>query len=104
MITEERLEKAMVYLSQTDEPAANSKALCKKLEKMDRIIRGEAFLRATGTVAEREAKSVTSEQYREHVSYAENCWADDALLDNKRHTEEVIVDVWRTMSANHRRV
>ena len=44
MITEERLEKAMVYLAQTDEAAANSKALCKKLEKMDRIIRGEAFL------------------------------------------------------------
>ena len=104
MINEERLEKAMVYLAHTDEPAANSKALCKKLEKMDRIIRGEAFLRATGTVAEREAKAVTSEQYREHVAYAENCWADDALLDNKRHTEEVIVEVWRTMSANHRRV
>ena len=49
MITEERLEKAMVYLAQTDEAAANSKALCKKLEKMDRIIHGEAFLRATGT-------------------------------------------------------
>ena len=104
MITEERLEKAMIYLAHTDEDAAKAKALCKKLEKMERIIRGEAFLRASGTVAEREAKAVTSEQYKEHVAYAENCWVDAELLDNKRHTEEVIVDVWRTMSANLRRV
>jgi len=104
MITEERLEKAMIYLAHTDEDAAKAKALCKKLEKMERIIRGEAFLRANGTVAEREAKAVTSEQYKEHVAYAENCWVDAELLDNKRHTEEVIVDVWRTMSANLRRV
>jgi len=104
MITEERLEKAMIYLAHTDEDAAKAKALCKKLEKMERIIRGEAFLRASGTVAEREAKAVTSVQYKEHVSYAENCWVDAELLDNKRHTEEVIVDVWRTMSANLRRV
>ena len=104
MITEERLEKAMIYLAHTDEEAAKAKALCKKLEKIERIIRGEAFLRANGTVAEREAKAVTSEQYKEHVAYAENCWVDAELLDNKRHTEEVIVDVWRTMSANLRRV
>ena len=104
MITEERLEKAMIYLAHTDEEAAKAKALCKKLEKIERIIRGEAFLRANGTVAEREAKAVTSEQYKEHVAYAENCWVDAELLDNKRHTEEVSVDVWRTMSANLRRV
>jgi hypothetical protein len=103
MITEERLEKALVYLAQTDEPAANNKALCKKLDKMERIIRGEAFLKASGTVAEREAKAYTSQEYRDHVAYAENCWVDSELLDNKRHTEEVIVDVWRTMSANHRK-
>ena len=104
MISEERLEKAMIYLAHTDEEAAKAKALCKKLEKIERIIRGEAFLRANGTVAEREAKAVTSEQYKEHVAYAENCWVDAELLDNKRHTEEVIVDIWRTMSANLRRV
>ena len=104
MISEERLEKAIMYLAHTDENAAKAKALCKKLEKMERIIRGEAFLKAAGTVAEREAKAVTSEQYKEHVSYAENCWVDSALLDNKRHTEEVIVDIWRTMSANLRKV
>ena len=104
MISEERLEKAITYLAHTDEPAANAKALCKKLEKMDRIIRGEAFLKADGTVAEREAKSVTSQQFRDHVAYAENCWVDAELLDNKRHTEEVIIDVWRTMSANLRKV
>jgi hypothetical protein len=104
MISEDRLEKAMIYLAHTDEEAAKAKALCKKLEKMERIIRGEAFLRAAGTVAEREAKSVTSQQFRDHVAYAENCWADSELLDNKRHTEEVIVDIWRTMSANLRKV
>ena len=104
MISEARLEKAMMYLAHTDEDAAKAKALCKKLEKIERIIRGEAFLRAAGTVAEREAKAVTSEQYKEHVSYAENCWVDSELLDNKRHTEEVIVDIWRTMSANLRKV
>ena len=104
MISEERLEKAITYLAHTDEEAAKAKALSKKLEKIERIIRGEAFLKATGTVAEREAKAVTSQDFRDHVAYAENCWVDTELLDNKRHTEEVIVDVWRTMSANLRKV
>ena len=104
MISEERLEKAITYLAHTDEEAAKSKALCKKLEKMERIIRGEAFLKGTGTVAEREAKAVTSQEFRDHVAYAENCWVDAELLDNKRHTEEVIIDIWRTMSANLRKV
>ena len=104
MINEERLEKAITYLAHTDEEAAKAKALCKKLEKIERIIRGEAFLKATGTVAEREAKAVTSQDFRDHVAYAENCWVDAELLDNKRHTEEVIIDIWRTMSANLRKV
>ena len=102
MISEERLEKAMIYLAHTDEEAAKAKALCKKLEKMERIIRGEAFLKASGTVAEREAKSVTSQQFRDHVAYAEICWVDSELLDNKRHTEEVIIDVWSTMNIRPR--
>jgi|TARA_R100000687_G_scaffold7254_1_gene6380 hypothetical protein len=104
VISEERLEKAITYLAHTDEEAAKAKALCKKLEKIERIIRGEAFLKATGTVAEREAKAVTSQDFRDHVAYAENCWVDAELLDNKRHTEEVIIDIWRTMSANLRKV
>ena len=104
MISEERLEKAITYLAHTDEEAAKAKALCKKLEKMERIIRGEAFLKSIGTVAEREAKAVTSQDFKEHVAYAENCWVDSELLDNKRHTEEVIIDIWRTMSANLRKV
>ena len=58
MISEDRLEKAMIYLAHTDEEAAKAKALCKKLEKMERIIRGEAFLRAAGTVAEREGPRI----------------------------------------------
>jgi hypothetical protein len=104
VISEERLEKAITYLAHTDEEAAKAKALCKKLEKIERIIRGEAFLKAAGTVAEREAKAVTSQDFRDHVAYAENCWVDAELLDNKRHTEEVIIDIWRTMSANLRKV
>ena len=51
MISEERLEKAMVYLAHTDEEAAKAKALVKKLEKMERIIRGEAFLKASQRTA-----------------------------------------------------
>ena len=70
MISEERLEKAMVYLAHTDEEAAKAKALVKKLEKIERIIRGEAFLKASGTVADREAYAVTSQQFTDHVAYA----------------------------------
>ena len=100
MISEERLEKAMIYLAHTDEDAAKAKALCKKLEKMERIIRGEAFLKSSGTVAERAAKSFTSQEYRDHGAYAENCGGDAERLDNKRHSGEGVVDAWRTMSAN----
>ena len=60
MISESRLEMAMMYMAHTDEDAAKAKALCKKLEKMERIIRGEAFLKSSVTVAEREAMSFTS--------------------------------------------
>lgn len=102
-ISDDRLQKALTYLAQTDEEAANAKASMKALEQKRKTIKGLAFIEASGTVGEREAKAYASQEYQDIVEQYENAVADAELYANKRKTEELIIEVWRSSNANRRR-
>ena len=63
LVSEERLEKALTYLAETDEPAALAKAKAERLKVYGKTVKAYGFLEAAGTVAEREAMSVTTDEY-----------------------------------------
>ncbi len=102
MITEDRLTKAMRYLAETDERAAELKAEVERSEYKAKTTKATVFLHVAGTVAEREATAVqaneTKDAYREHFQAIR----DYQAVANKRELERLVVEVWRSENANRR--
>ena len=103
MITDERAEKALRYLVETDEPCARAKANMIGSDERRKTVRALELLKNTGTVAEREALALTSEAYEQAIEAHENAVADYELLRNKRMTESLVIEMYRTTSANQRK-
>jgi hypothetical protein len=103
LVSDERVEKALTYLAETDLPAAEAKARAKALEAYGKTVKAFGLLEANGTVAEREAKALISEKYAEFLDDYERAVIEDAHFANKRATESGIVEVWRSCQANRRK-
>lgn len=103
MISDERLQKSLKYLAETDEECAQAKALMKGMEHKLKTIRYVVYLEAQGnTIADREAQSYASETYRQAVKDYQDAVYQYETLATKRATETLIVEVWRSMNANRR--
>lgn len=102
MISEERAEKALRYLVDTDEPCALAKAEMERAEYGWKATREAVFTHAEGTVAERQAIAATHHATKE--SHERYCAAVAlyAKMANKRETERIVLDVYRTLCANRR--
>lgn len=103
LIDEDRVTKALQYLAMTDTEAAKAKAKAEVMKKHDKTVKAYGFLDASGTVAEREAKSVTTDQWRKYEKDLQEAIVDSETMQNKRDTEKGIVEVWRTEQANRRK-
>lgn len=103
MISEDRLQKSLTYLAETDRSAAAAKAEMLGYEHQEKTVLGVEFLSATGTVAEREAKARTSAAYLEWRDKYEKAVLEYETLRTKRNTETLMVEVWRTLQANQRK-
>ena len=102
LVSEERLEKALTYLAETDEPAALAKAKAESLKVYGKTAKAYGFIDATGTVAERAAISVTTDEYLKWQKELESAIMDSEQYINKRSTEAGIREVWRSLNANRR--
>lgn len=102
MVSEQRLEKAMVYLSETDERAADLKADVDRSEFKAKTTKATVFLHMTGTVAEREAEALkaneTQDAYRAHFQAIRDYHA----VANKRELERLVCEIWRSENSNRR--
>ena len=105
MITEERLEKALHYLSETDEDSAKASATVKYL---DRLLKRKKALYITG---EKELKSISAKEqgfyasdiYSAAVDELFNAEVKASTLENKRDKEGLIIDLFRTLEASRRK-
>lgn len=102
MIDTERRDKALQYLIDTDEKAAKARAYMLGLMKQESTIVGSLILQLKGTVAEKEAGAKTSHEYKCWREDYENAVADFEIYKNRRHTAELIIEVWRSEGANRR--
>lgn len=92
----------MRYLAETDEAAAAAKADMERAEYRMKTTKSQVFLHEEGTVAERQAKA----DAHGTVSAAATAYFEAirayTLLANKRETERIVMDTWRTVQANRR--
>jgi len=102
MISTDRLQRALTYLAETDEKCAKAKAYLSGLEEQTKTIFGMEYLQVSGPVEERKAKAYVSKPYQDHLAKIVEATTDYEIMRNKRLTEELIVDVWRSINAARR--
>lgn len=100
----DRMEKALVYLAETDELAATLKADTERAEYKARAIRDAVFRRLSdGGVADRQALAGSSEEYGAAMEAYFVALARSEHVRNKRSTESIIVEVWRSVNSSRNR-
>lgn len=102
MISDNRAEAALRYLAETDEACAHAKAEMERAEFRIKVTKQTIFRHTEGTVAERTAIADTNEAVL--LAHDDYCKALEAFahVANKRETERIVVDTWRTICANRR--
>jgi hypothetical protein len=102
VISEERLSKALTYLAETDELAAELKANVSRQEFLAKRIRAKQFLLNEGSVELRKAKAETSNEVGDSDTLMVDAIVAYEKVRARRETQSLIVDVWRTLQANRR--
>ena len=102
MISEERAEKALRFLVDTDETCAAAKADVERAEYAYKRTKEMVFIHAEGTVAERQATAALHVKSKEAHEHYVSCLAHYGHIANKRETERIVLDTWRTICANRR--
>ena len=97
------MEQCVMFLAESDQLYAESKAKVKYLDKKLKVVKAHAFLKSEGTIAEREAKAYTDDAYKDCLEEYKNACLDMETLGVERETINVRVEIWRTKSANQRR-
>ena len=103
IISDEKLESALLYLSLTDDKYAHAKAGLERSEILRKRVRARIFLGASGTVAERQAIAEGSAESAEAAdAYLEALGAAESLKA-RRQRAEIVIDVWRSLNASKRK-
>lgn len=102
MISDERAEKALRYLAESDERAADLFTEAERLEHLAKAAKDTVFLHETGTIPERQAKAGNHQDYKLAMDAYFVALSQYKAVANKRSTEELVVRAWQTVSSNRR--
>ena len=96
-------ETAHNALSETDIEYGRLSAYVKMAPHYIKLIKAKEFLKAVGTVAEKESTAYSSEEYVSYISDLNESMVEFEVLEAKRASWQREVEIWRTISANQRR-
>jgi hypothetical protein len=99
MISKERMELSLKYLAETDEQFAELKAAVERTKIKAKAIWGAIASRASGTVLERESTADNHEAYESAMAAHFTALKEFEHIKNKRATECIVIDVWRSLNA-----
>lgn len=99
---EDTIARALHKLAETDEPYARAKASAAALEHRMKVARAVSYLRASGTVGERDSLAITSDEYLAKLSEYEDAVLERETLGAVRKRAELNIEVWRSLNANRR--
>lgn len=98
------MEAALEYLAETDEDMARLRALHNGLVNQKNTIRALAFMNVKdGPVAQKEHAANMSFQYQTHLEKIEVAEIEMLTMQNRRQTQELIIDCWRSLNAARNR-
>lgn len=101
-ITQDRMEQALAYLSDTDEECAALRADVERAEFKAKRTKAAVFTISDGSVADRNAVAETSnETAAAYEQYFTALHKFDAMK-NKRSTQAIVFEAWRSLNSNRR--
>ena len=107
MITEDRVEKSICYMAETDEDYARAFVIYNDAKNHEGVVVSQAFMRSKklfDTVAEANAAAKISKEYKNWEDDKTSKAFDYMILKVKRDTEKLIWETWRTEQANLRNI
>lgn len=99
LITDDRLEKALMRIAETDSKVAELHANVERAEYRSKAVRDAVFLRSEGSVAERNAIAGTHPEYGAAMENYFTALRDYEAIKNERSKEDIVIQVWRSMSS-----
>ena len=103
MISEDRVDKALRFLRETDSVAARAKSLMVGLDEQKKTIFATEYLKSEGSQGDKKEMAHASENYIEHIKKYKDSVYDYEELRNRRQTEILVIETWRSQNANARR-
>ena len=103
MIKVERLQQALTYLAETDEKCGILRADVARAEFKAKSIKNtlmKAILK--GSIPDRTAEAETSQEYLDAKMLEFQRFGEYEGMKNKRATESILIDVWRSLNAGRR--
>ena len=105
MITEDRLEKSLKFIAETDESSAEASANVKYL---DRLLKRKKALHITSehnlkSISAKEQAFYASDIYKDAVEELFQAEVKATTLENKRDKEGMVIDLFRTLEASRRK-
>jgi hypothetical protein len=101
-IRDETVHAAFDMLAENTQPAAAAKAMRERREDESKAAKARAFLAATGSVAERDARAILTEEYQQARERYYAAVEADEEYRNTRSKCESIIEAWRTVQSNYR--
>lgn len=102
MISDEKLQKALKYLAETDIPSAEAETDVARQDYIVKQTRASVYQLSEGSQELRKAKAETSEAVQSAVDNYLDALLNAKELHNKRKTAELITRIYQTESANRR--
>ena len=106
MISEQRLEKALIYRAETDEDHAKLKTQVEYLDWKKKKLKGDFITNKCSDILSlgvRGEKWYASEEYGKVIEEHKEVYEKFNIMDNKRKTEGIIIDLFRTLEASRRK-
>ena len=100
---EQKTRQAMDYLAETDETHARARANYHALAELRKTVRALCFQEAKGGVKEREMAAECADDYVAHIEKIKQAEIEFHIMTNKRKSAELVVELYRTYSANIRK-
>ena len=102
MISDERMEKALGYLAETDEKYAELKVDVERMDFVADQVKDAVLLSVDGTVPEKHAKARTSGEYEAAMNDYFDAKLEAMKMGGKRTTEELVFKAWQSLNSNRR--
>ena len=102
-ITDNEIDDAVKFLSDTDDLHAQLESDYKLCEEKIKQAKSHAYLLSTGTVAERQAQAETHPTTTKAVLEWIEALKEFKTLTNQRNSQIRLSELWQTLSANRRK-